>query len=88
MAVYQTGTGARGRGTLRRECGDLGHGGARSWGRGDMWDGDCGRQIRGHGGREKLGMWGHVGRELWTSNTGTWGTREVVALRELTVNCM
>ena len=33
----------KGTGTLRRECGDLGHGGARSRGCGDMWT--CGTGI-------------------------------------------
>lgn len=51
-----------GTGTLRRECGDLGHGDARrgtwghqfSGGRGDRWDGDAVREIQGHGGHKDI----------------------------------
>ena len=52
-AVYKTGTGALGRlcGNLGRETGDLG---TSSMGRGDMWDGDAGRQIQGRGERRDV----------------------------------
>ena len=58
LCTYKTGTGTRGRGhwdacvgTWGGETRDLG---TSSMGRGDVWDGDAGRQIQGRGGRRDV----------------------------------
>ena len=51
MAVYKTGTGLKGTGTLGRVCGDSGTWGHQVWG---MWDRAVGRQIQGCGGHRDM----------------------------------
>ena len=51
MAVYKTGTGLKGTGTLGRVCGDSGTWGHQVW---DMWERTMGRQIQGRGGWRDL----------------------------------